>query len=615
MTRDFDFDRRTVLKTTGIAGAGALVGTTGAAAGATTATIDDALDTTTDTLQEVLVVFDDVDDVDALAGFDLASGYHAFSQLPIGYTELTGNQIEDVAALDSVRYVQANAELEFHNDDARERTGAKAVHTQRFYTGETVHAAVIDSGIDGDHPDHATNLVHNYKYTNPLDRETMWVDAGSLDTDDNGHGTHVSGSVAGDGSASDGEYHGMAPDADLTVYSTGLTLSVVNSIGAYDHLIEQKRAGKTDVQVVNNSYGPTSGNDADFNPEDAMNVATYHAHEAGILSMFSAGNSGPGTNTLSKYAKSPFVLGVAATDDEAAVTDFSSRGRTPAYDGETNYDRQVAAENLREYYETGEGSGPFGIYRPGVGAPGDSIVSTMAPNDPLQGVDNGDEESLVDAYYAAISGTSMSSPVTTGVAALVVDAFVQNQGRDPEPMELIKLLEASARDAREDHTVYNVGAGFVDADAAVARAEAGDLATFDEIELATEGSAPDFVFTPTGSRADDGSVFTGGQTNQVTITLDTADVEATVRDRIPFDWTVVGGDAATVYTEGGARYVEFDAPLTGGESRSYFIEAPSGLLSTTTYEFGPAQATPSGADDVFVDLTDTETNTVEGQST
>ena len=125
-------------------------------------------------------------------------------------------------------------------------------------------------------------------------------------TDDNGHGTHTSGSVAGDGSASDGEYAGMAPDADLTVYSTGLTLAIVNSIGAFDHLIDQQRAGKTEVQPVSNSYGPTSGNGQDFNLDSAMKVAIYNAFEAGILPLFFAGSSGPRTNTLSKYAKAPW---------------------------------------------------------------------------------------------------------------------------------------------------------------------------------------------------------------------------------------------------------------------------------------------------------------------
>ena len=400
------------------------------------------------------MVFESNADIDRLSTLDFqhdrTRGYHAFSVLPIGYTVLTGSQIETVAGWEEVRYVQANTELEFHNDDSRERTGAKAVQKELFYTGESAHAVVIDSGIDGDHPDHST-LRHNFKYTNPLDRETMWVDLGPADTDDNGHGTHTSGSVAGDGTASDGQFTGMAPDADLTVYSTGLTLAVVNAIGAYDDMIERQRQGKTAVQVVNNSYGPTSGNNQDFHPDDAMNVATYTAFEEGILSLFSAGNSGPGTNTLSEYAKAPWVLGVAATNDQTKVTNFSSRGRTPSYEGETNYDRQTALSNVRVHYENGGGSGPFGIYRNSVGAPGDLVMSTLAPNDPLQGYAAGTGQEDTLPYYGRISGTSMSCPVTTGCATLVVDAYKQNHGEFPAPIDVLNTLEATARDARTDH--------------------------------------------------------------------------------------------------------------------------------------------------------------------
>ena len=90
-----------------------------------------------------------------------------------------------------------------------------------------------------------------------------------------------------------------------------------------------------------------------------MNVVTHNAFEAGILPLFSAGNSGPGTNTLSKYAKAPWVVGVAATDDEAKVTGSSSRGRKPSY-GVTNYDRREVLANTRDHYENGGGSVPSG---------------------------------------------------------------------------------------------------------------------------------------------------------------------------------------------------------------------------------------------------------------
>lgn len=617
---DAGLSRRSMLKATGAAGAVSMLPLNAAATTERTQlrTIDDALDTS-DGLQEVLVVFASNAAVDQLGMLDFQhdseKDYHQFAVLPIGYTVLTGTQIETVAGWTDVRYVQKNSKLTLHNDDAREVTGAKEVQEDLFYTGESVHAVVIDSGIDGDHPDHRDGLRHNYKYTNPLSRETMWVDVGSVDTDDNGHGTHTSGSVTGNGAASGGKYRGMAPDADLTVYSTGVTLFLINVVGAFDHLIERQRAGETNVQLTSNSYGPSSGAQQNFHPNDALNVATFHAFEEGILSLFSAGNSGPNSNTLSEYAKAPHNIGVAATTDQTAVTDFSSRGREPDYDGIANYDRQLALSNLREFYETGTGSRPYGIYRLGVGATGNLVVSTMAPNDPLQA--GSADDGLI--YYAAISGTSMSCPTTAGVVALVIDAYRQNHGEYPAPLDVLNTIEATAHDARPDHNAYNIGTGFVDANAAVKRAEAGNLATFADVtteDYARNGEAPEPVFAPTGSRADDGSVFTAGQTNQVDLTVDSlvtaGTATATVRDRIPFDWDVVSGDAHTVYTEDGTRYVEFDAAVSAGETRTYFIEAPH---ETGTYAFGPAEANWVEGSSLFDRFTGTDTNTVGGEDT
>jgi serine protease AprX len=573
--------------------------------------------------QEVLVTFDSNDHVAQLGRFALPEGYHRFEELPIGYAVATGEQIGAIAALDTVRHVQPNRELEYHNADAREETGVASVQSGGN-NGEKAHVAVIDSGLSALHPDHQENVRHNYKYQNPLSRDTAWVDVGPADTDDNGHGTHTAGSVAGDGSFSSGsgsvvsqDQRGMAPSADLTVYSTGLTLLVVNTIAAFDHLLanhapDTAASEEEIVHVTNNSYGQTSGNGVDFNPDSAMSVATYRTYTAGMLHCFSAGNSGPTTNTYSNYAKPPWVVGVAATNDSRELAGFSSRGRTKNYDGITNYDRDLALENVEAHYaatsgepsaeakvDSGSFSGgpaaggavvgltqtagpftpgagspsfdpdgyevratltwspstpqgpepndldftlldsggnpvassgtggsetqteasesltgsvtpgssytfevtgwrgaatwsisyevyaiqtgnvtdpgrPYGVYRPDVGAPGVSVVSTMGTNDPLQATDNGSNESLASPYYAAISGTSMSSPVTAGSAALLVTAYIDAHpdGARPDPNTVFEALEAGAAfDESKGHTRYNIGTGFVQVPASVTAIE------------------------------------------------------------------------------------------------------------------------------------------------
>ncbi len=462
--------RRTVLKTTGALGVGALLpAATGAASADEGGLVGDLLDTTTDALQETLVVFESNSAVGRLGELDLAEGFLSFEVLPVGYALLTGGQVEEVASWDSVRYVEKNRELDYHNDDAREVTKAADVQNDLGYTGSSVHTAVIDSGVDGDHPDLA-GVENNYQWAgNPLGDPTLWVPVGDLDSDTIGHGTHCSGTIAGDGSASDGQFKGMAPDAALTVYSSGAAVSILKAAAAFDHVLANHRE---EVQVVSNSYGAASADD--YNPDGTLQTATWETFEAGLLPVFSAGNSGPGNDTLNDYAKAPHVLCVAATRDDRTVTDFSSRGRAASTGA--NYDRKTALDNLRSYYESGSASGPVGLYRNGVGAPGNAVVSTMSPADALQ---DGDDR----IYYAAISGTSMSCPVTSGTAALVIDAYQQSGHGTPAPMDVLNTVEATAYEAHGSYTPANMGAGFVDAEAAVTRAENGNLAGFGDVTL------------------------------------------------------------------------------------------------------------------------------------
>jgi hypothetical protein len=135
----------------------------------------------------------------------------------------------------------------------------------------------------------------------------------------------------------------------------------------------------------------------------------------------------------------------------------------------------------------------------------------------------------------------------------------------------------------------------------------------------TYTAAPLPAFTVTGSRSDDGSVFTQGSTNQVTVTVDSIPdgvSEVAVTDAVPEGWTVEGfGDART---SGDVRTVELgtvsrsdlsDGPVT----RTYFVEATGG---SGQYTFGPAEAAIVGDSSAFRDDTatfgGTDDNTIVG---
>lgn len=490
--------RRRILRLVGAVGVGGIaaggVGVVGA--------IDDSLDTDSDVLQEVIVVFESSGDVERLLDLNLEDELYQFETVPFGYTTLTGDQIQMVASWPEVNRVAANEALEWENDDAREDTRAIDVQAGDGldvpYTGENVHVAVMDTGIDALHPDLEDNVEGHWQWVgDPLTdpQGTIWLAAGDTNTDDNGHGTHCAGSIAGDGTQSDGEFGGMAPDASITAYSTNLSLTIVKAVAAYDHMMELQATGDHEIHIASNSWGAGPG---EFDPYDPFNVAAWMAHEMGILTTFSAGNDGEecetdagllnceeAHNTLGHRKHAPYVLSVAATNADQSVASFSSRGTK-----DRNHDRQTAYENMVAFYSgTPEEDieGPLGIFRPAVGAKGSSVMSTLNPAHPLQGLSTDTE-----TWYGRLSGTSMSNPVTAGCAALVIDAYIENVGEVPDPIDVINTLEAEADpDALADvddldgseYTTERMGTGYVDALAATARAEQGDLADFEEVTL------------------------------------------------------------------------------------------------------------------------------------
>lgn len=479
------------MKTVGVAGGAAVLPSSGTAA--LDRVVGDGLNPASGRRQEAVIVFTDRAAVDRLDDLDLPDGYLGFETLPMAYAELDGDQIREVAGWESTMRVVDNRTAEYDNHDSKEDTGAREVWEREDlgYTGENVHVAIIDSGLDAAHPGHQESVESNYMWAGePTSGEILWQDVAPGNNDDLGHGTHVAGSItgSGDASADDADYAGMAPDATLTAYGAPmLGLTRATRVAAYDHIIAGNRDGDHDIQVVSNSW--TWG--SEYDPWNPVPRAVWEATKEGILTVFSAGNDGPATETLGE-TKDPFVLSVGATDGEMDVAYFSSRGIPGG-----SHDRREALRNIAELYENdlepGEVDGPIELERPGVAAKGDTVMSTQSPDsgyyalgalDTPISVPPDPEEPPVDdrgapePLYGTLSGTSMSCPTTAGVVALFLDAYYEHHGEFPNPIDTINTIEATAReDVRESYLRTNVGAGYVDAVAAVEAAidAAGDL--------------------------------------------------------------------------------------------------------------------------------------------
>jgi hypothetical protein len=271
-------------------------------------------------------------------------------------------------------------------------------------------------------------------------------------------------------------------------------------------------------------------------------------------------------------------------------------------------------------------SGPLGLYRPSVIAPGNGVVSTMGVSAlKAAGPTYGGDPQESGVFYSALSGTSMSCPVTSGVVCQVIEAYYRNNGGEyPTPEQVFRLIEGGADPNRsEDYTPYNAGAGMVNALRSARFAEKGFVPGYDDISLANEGTLE--FLSAAGSRVDDGSLFTGGQSNKVDIEItDLSHEVVEAREVMPEGWTIVGtGDNVTAHDDG--TRVTFDTDVVNqataedtSASFTYFVEAPSGADETGSATFGPVEvkSTKSDDGDVFVGVSGTSsTELVLGPST
>ncbi len=306
--------------------------------------------------------------------------------------------------------------------------------------GSGVTVCVVDTGIDAGHPD----LDYGGKtISNMYDAGGgLWIEAENTDTN-YGHGTHVAGTVAGNGDASAGARAGVAPGANLI----GLTVSIPEEVTSdledgyiqgLEWVYEHSRPGANpdNIRVVTNSWHSTVD---EYDPNTVLTqMIEKLTFENNVISTWSAGNDGrddPGGEelTTSGQGNAPVAIMVAAYErDGSAVTDFSSRGR-------------VGANHTY----------------PDVGAPGRSIWSASARRTVISG--GSYVGGNTNPYYLAISGTSMSTPHVAGLVALLWEAAPSMRvselhedysGPDPDEWygnpntrihEVEWILEASAR--------------------------------------------------------------------------------------------------------------------------------------------------------------------------
>ena len=298
-----------------------------------------------------------------------------------------------------------------HSRDENIMFGVEKLHEQGI-TGKGTTICVLDSGI-APHPDLKDRII---AFKDCVDGKTEPYD-------DNGHGTHCAGICAGDGKSSGGKNVGVAPEANivgvkvLDQFGYGSTSQILRGI---QWAITHKH--KYGINVISMSLGHEISTTRFLDP---LTLGVQAAAKCGITVVVSAGNDGPDEGTLSAPGNAPSAITVGALNDQG----------TPQTD-----DDWIA------YFSSCGPSKYDHIEKPDVIAPGVDIISCSNKDD----------------GYVKMSGTSMATPFTAGLACLMKQANPHARSKE------IKAVIMNTADPIDQLRKTAQGAGVVDPQEAVA---------------------------------------------------------------------------------------------------------------------------------------------------
>ena len=317
------------------------------------------------------------------------------------------------------------------------------------YTGEGVLVAILDTGVNYEHPDLADHLwdggsqYPNHGY-NSYDGSTDVMDR-------RGHGTHCAGTICGDGT--NGKQTGIAPNVTLMCVKA---LNDEGSANANSICSGMEFAVEHGADVLSMSLGIANSSIAD---RTMIRQTCVNVLNAGVIASVAAGNEGgsqscpiPNNVRVPGSCPAPWihpdqqvnagekscVVSVGAVDSSDKVAGVSSRGPVT-------------------WQETSFGDYPYnpgiGLIRPDVCAPGVDVISLNYAN----------------TGYTKMTGTSMAAPCVAGVISLMLS-------KDPSltPAEISMILETSAVKLTETKS-NDSGSGRVDALAAVNAVDMGPI--------------------------------------------------------------------------------------------------------------------------------------------
>jgi len=318
-----------------------------------------------------------------------------------------------------------------------DQIGARSLWHQGV-TGNGINVAVIDTGVA---PVPALSGAAKVIAKVDLSAEAAVPEATYLDT--YGHGTHITGIIAGHDPGADpttadansGQFLGVAPDAGIVAVKVGDNSGAVDVsqvIAGINWVVEHR--AELAIRVLNLSYGTTTSQSYSVDP---LAYAIEQAWQAGIVVVGAVGNDGKAMHTVADPALDPYVIAVGAvewTGSTWAVPSFASSG-----------DKHIRIPDLA--------------------APGTHIDSLR---DPGSRVDVEHPEGYVSPTIFRGSGSSQATAVVSGAAALLLSAYP-----NLTPDQVKALLTTTTAPISASNSI--VGSGVVNVSNAFAAAPTAPL--------------------------------------------------------------------------------------------------------------------------------------------
>jgi serine protease AprX len=298
-------------------------------------------------------------------------------------------------------------------------------------SGQGVSVAVLDSGVAND--------VDLTKNSNRVLVHVGFAGAESAQQPDpGGHGTHIAGTIAGDGTNSAGQFIGMAPKANvidvqvLDARGNGRISSVLRGL---EWVLAHQQ--QFNIRIVNMSFGAPPLVSYRFDPfAAAAEIAWRH----GLLMVAASGNTGPNSGTVASPGIDPYIITVGSTDDQATL--------------------QLSDDVLAWF--SSWGTAQDSVAKPDLLAPGRKVVSILVPGSTLDTLlPDHEVVALNGSKYFRLTGTSMSTAVVSGAAALLLE---HQPTLTPDLVK--KILVSTTQTFGTGTMPVGAGAGLLNANAA-----------------------------------------------------------------------------------------------------------------------------------------------------